>query len=120
MILSGILGRQARFRGDREAVAFEGMRLSYADFDIRVNRLANAFGDVGIAKGDRVATLLPNCLELLDVYWACAKTGAVAVPLSPLLQRQAIVTCCIRASPGRPWSSRRRRPPMRSTPPART
>jgi long-chain acyl-CoA synthetase len=36
-------------------------------------------------KGERVATLLPNTLELLEIYWACARIGAVTVPLSPLL-----------------------------------
>ena len=40
---------------------------------------------LGVAKGDRVATLLPNCRELLEVYWAVPAIGAVLVPLSPLL-----------------------------------
>jgi long-chain acyl-CoA synthetase len=37
------------------------------------------------ARATRVATLLPNTLELLEIYWACARIGAVTVPLSPLL-----------------------------------
>jgi long-chain acyl-CoA synthetase len=44
----------------------------------RLPRLASA-------AGDRVATILPNSLELLATYWACAKLGAATVPLSPLL-----------------------------------
>ncbi len=91
MDLTRILDRQARFRGGHEAVVFEGSCLSYAEFDTRVNQLANGLIQADVTKGDKVATLLPNCLELLCIYWACAKTGAVAVPLSPLLQRQAII-----------------------------
>ena len=34
--------------------------------------------------------MLPNCLELLELYWAVAKIGAVAVPLSPLLGSDAV------------------------------
>ena len=45
----------------------------------------DASGSTGVGKGNRVASLLPNCLEQLDLYWACARIGAVAVPLSPLL-----------------------------------
>src|SRR6185369_13236757 len=44
----------------------------------------------GFAKGDKVATVLPNCLEQLEVYWAAAKTGLVVVPMSPLLQEAGL------------------------------
>ena len=58
----------------------------------RVNRLANALLAAGLAKGDKVATVLPNCLEQIEVYCAVAKCGLVAVPLSPLLQEAGLVT----------------------------
>jgi len=90
MKLAGILERHAQFRSGHEAVQFGGQRLTYRQFNARVNRLANALQRTGIGKGDRVATLLPNCVELLDVYWASAKIGAVVVPMSPLLQRAAV------------------------------
>ena len=85
-----ILSRQARFRGEHDAIVCDSERLSYSEFDARVNRLSNALTAAGIGKGDKIATVLPNCLEMLDVYWAAAKTGAVVVPLSPLLQRAAL------------------------------
>ena len=80
-----MLAKHARHRPDHLAVVFEQHRVGYGAFDRRTNRVANAFGAVGISKGDRVATFLSNSLELLEVYWAAAKIGAVVVPLSPLL-----------------------------------
>lgn len=76
----------ARFRADHVAVVFEGTRLTFAEFDRRINRAANALAGAGIRKGDRFATVLANSLELLELYWAAAKTGAVIVPLPTLLR----------------------------------
>ena len=58
---------------DRPAVR-DGDRLwTYAAHGERVRRAAGALRDeLGIAPGDRVATLLPNCIEGLATYWACA------------------------------------------------
>lgn len=85
MHIGNLLTRHARYRPLHPAVHFGEVRLTYAEFNRRVNRLANALQQRGVEKGQRIATLLPNCLELLEVYWAAAKTGAVVVPLSPML-----------------------------------
>jgi len=85
-----VLAKHARHRPDHLAVVFEQHRVGYGAFDRRTNRVANAFGAVGISKGDRVATFLSNSLELLEVYWAAAKIGAVVVPLSPLLRGRGL------------------------------
>jgi acyl-CoA synthetase (AMP-forming)/AMP-acid ligase II len=44
-----------------------------------------------VSKGDKVATILPNCLELLESYWAIVKIGAVIVPLSQLLRGKGLL-----------------------------
>lgn len=85
MHIGNLITRHARYRPDHTAVVFGDMRLTYAAFNARVNRLANAMQKLGVGKGKKIATLLPNCLELLDIYWAAAKTGAVVVPFSPML-----------------------------------
>lgn len=90
MNIGTLLPRHARYRPHHLAVVFEEHRLTYHQYNQRVNRLANALLDLGIKKGDKIATILPNCLELLDVYWAVAKIGAVVVPLSPLLRGQGL------------------------------
>ena len=86
MNLGAILTRHARYRPDHLAVVCRDQRLTYRQFNRRANCIANALLQAGVRKGEKVATILPNCLELLEVYWAVAKTGAVVVPLSPLLR----------------------------------
>ncbi len=91
MNIGSLLPRHARYRPDHTAVVFNEQRLTFSQFNRRVNRLANALLDLGISKGDKIATVLPNCLELLDVYWAVAKIGAVVVPLSTLTRGKGLV-----------------------------
>ena len=81
-----LLKRHARFRPAAEALVFGDERYTFAAYNRRVNRLAHALLDLGIGKGDKVATILGNSLELMDAYWACAAIGAVIVPMSPLLR----------------------------------
>ena len=90
MNLARVLTNHARFSPDRTAVVFGGQRLSFSQFNERVNRLANALIRRGIKKGDKIACVTPNCLEMMDLYWATAKIGAVSVPLSPLLNGSGI------------------------------
>ena len=90
MNIGSLLPAHARYRGSHTAIVFEDDRLSFREFNARVNRLANAFLNLGVKKGDKIATVLPNCLPLLETYWAVAKIGAVVVPLSPLLRGKAL------------------------------
>ncbi|MEW5722013.1 MAG: class I adenylate-forming enzyme family protein [Thermodesulfobacteriota bacterium] len=92
MNLGSLFFRHARYRPHHPAVVFEDQRLTWSEFNQSLNRLAQAFLSLGLGKGDKVATVLPNCLELLEVYWACAKIGAVVVPLSTLLRGPALST----------------------------
>ena len=90
MNIGSLLSRHARFRPNHTAVVFQEKRLSFRQFNSDVNRLANALLALGVRKGDKVATVLPNCLELLAVYWAAAKIGVIVVPLSPLLRGKGL------------------------------
>jgi long-chain acyl-CoA synthetase len=92
MNIGALLPRHAQYRPDHLAVVFENHRLTFRQFNARVNRLAHALLGAGLAKGDKVATVLPNCLEQLEVYWAAAKTGLVVVPMSPLLQESGLAS----------------------------
>ena len=92
MNLGSLFSRHARYRPDHLAAVFEDQRLTWLEFNKQINRLANALVNLGIQKGDKVATILPNCLELMEVYWAVAKIGAVVVPASTLLLEQAMKT----------------------------
>ncbi|MFI4874418.1 MAG: class I adenylate-forming enzyme family protein [Blastopirellula sp. JB062] len=56
--------------------------ISYAELDRQVRQVAAGLRRLGIESGDRVAWLLPNCLEAVLVTLACYQIGAVAVPLN--------------------------------------
>jgi len=67
---------------DRRFIVFEGDIWSFAQFNERVNRLANAFRDTGLKKGDRIGMLHVNCPQYVETYFAAAKIGAIFVPLN--------------------------------------
>jgi len=83
--LANLISHHARFRPDRLAVVFEAERLTWRQFHARVARVANTLRELGVGPGDKVATVMTNCRELLEIYWAVPSIGAVLVPLSPLL-----------------------------------
>jgi len=91
MNVGSLLPRHAQYRPHHTAVVFEDQRPTFREFNDRVNRLANALLKLGVKKGDKVATILPNCLELLESYWAIVKIGAVIVPLSQLLRGKGLL-----------------------------
>jgi acetyl-CoA synthetase len=64
--------------------------LSFAQLQARANRLANALQAFGLAKGDRVGLLLPQCWEAAIAHMAVYKLGAVAVPLFTLFGADAL------------------------------
>jgi acyl-CoA synthetase (AMP-forming)/AMP-acid ligase II len=90
--VGSLLARHARYRADHLAVVCGRHRLTFGEVFGRVNRLANALLDLGLRKGDALAIMLPNCIELLDAYRACAQLGVVSVPLSPLLRGSGLVS----------------------------
>jgi acyl-CoA synthetase (AMP-forming)/AMP-acid ligase II len=92
MPINTLAARHARYRPDHTAVVFEGQRFTHREFNARINRLANALRSLGLHRGDKVAVVLDNTLEILEIYQAVAKTGMVVVPLSPLLRGEGLVT----------------------------
>jgi long-chain acyl-CoA synthetase len=90
MNVGSLLPRHARFRGDHVAVVCDNMRLTWRELEHRVNRVANALHTLGLRKGDKLAYVLPNSVEVLDVILAGARMGYVLVPLSPLLRAPAL------------------------------
>lgn len=66
----------------REAIVFEGNRITYEQLSLSVNQLANALIKLGLKKGDVAAFLQVNCPECLETYFACAKLGVIYQPLN--------------------------------------
>jgi fatty-acyl-CoA synthase len=71
--------------GDREAVVscHQGVRLTYAELDAAVDRLASGLIAAGIETGERVGIWAPNCVEWVLVQFATAKVGAILVNINP-------------------------------------
>jgi long-chain acyl-CoA synthetase len=67
------------------ALAFLGTRLTYSRLAQEAARLAQNWGRLGLAPGDRLAIFLPNCPQLVLAYQAAMRLGAVVVMLNPLL-----------------------------------
>ena len=80
--LSDVLARHARVRPDAVAFADPHRRGTFGEIDVHVTRLANALAQRGISRGDRVAVLGLNSLEVVETWFAALRLGAVAVPLN--------------------------------------
>lgn len=61
---------------------WRGETRTYTELDSRTNRLANSFLSRGLRKGDRIAVMLYNCVEFVEICCACAKIGVVVVTIN--------------------------------------
>ncbi len=84
-----------------ERIAFEdavsGRTLTYAQLEERCARAARVLADLGVARGDRVAILCRNRIEFFEIMFACAKLGAILVPLNwraPAAELQPLMADC--------------------------
>src|SRR6202023_1411403 len=83
MDLSDLIERNAAFTPDKPATIFEGEVLSYAAFSARIEQAACALkAEFGVSRGDRVAILSLNRPDYLVLLYACARLGAILVPLN--------------------------------------
>ncbi len=80
--VGNLLARNARLWPGRLGLEDAGRAWTFAEWDARVNRLANALAAHGIGRGDRLAMLSHNREELVTAYLAAQKIAAVPVPLN--------------------------------------
>ena len=85
--LPTLVEERARTAPDAPFVIFDDLAggvsmRTYREFAGDVNRTAHLLGDLGIRRGDRVALLLSNCPEFLDLWFGAAAIGAVIVPVN--------------------------------------
>ncbi len=82
MNVGKLLTKSARSFPDNLAIAHGPKKLTYAGFNSRANRLANALYKLGIKQGDNIALLQYNYPEMLESMFACFKAGCGAVPIN--------------------------------------
>jgi long-chain acyl-CoA synthetase len=82
--LNEFLARSAADFPERDALIFQGYRVSFREFKDMVDRFARCLSDFGITKGDAVSILLPNVIPCVVAYFAILRIGAIAVMNNPL------------------------------------
>jgi amino acid adenylation domain-containing protein len=83
-VLHGLLRAAAQADPGLEAVRCAGRSMTYGELDAASNGVARALLSAGVVPGDRVAILLPKCVEMVAAVYGVMKAGAAYVPLDPL------------------------------------
>jgi acyl-CoA synthetase (AMP-forming)/AMP-acid ligase II len=99
MTLDIIVSRNAARYPDKLALVAEEVSYTWKAFDDRITRLSNAFLSNGLECGDRVAVLLSNCIEYMEIYFAAARAGVIVVPLNYRLTANEIAELLQHAEP---------------------
>lgn len=90
MNLGNLIEQNIRKYGEYNLYWFEEKWWTNIEFNRTVNRIGNALKKLGVKKGDRVVTQLPNCIEVLATFGAVYKIGAVMLPMNPILRPEQI------------------------------
>lgn len=104
MYIGDYLGRRELYSPEKLALIDAGkspeLRLTYREWNRRVNRLANWLrAEAGVAKGNRVAILARDGVEHLDSFYACGKLGAIHTPLNWRLHWRELAALLENTSP---------------------
>jgi long-chain acyl-CoA synthetase len=90
MIYVHSLGRALRFYPGRAALARDGRSLTFRELHTRVEGIAATLTSHGFGMGDRLALLLPNGPDYIELAYACSVLGVIAVPLNTRLSTTEI------------------------------
>ncbi|GAB3805812.1 class I adenylate-forming enzyme family protein [Virgibacillus kimchii] len=90
MNLPDLLAHQARKFPNKEAIVTPSDRISYKDWHVTVNKLADSLQKLGIKKGDKVVLHMPNTKEFLYTYFAVQRLGALIVPINAKLVQNEV------------------------------
>jgi fatty-acyl-CoA synthase len=82
LVLPQFLDRAVALYGDKQAVYCDERVFTYREINERVNQLSRGLRDLGVKKGDRVAYLAPNTVEMLEGFYGIFQLGAIMVPLN--------------------------------------
>ncbi len=90
MNLLDLFDLSLRGRADVTALEFAGQTYSFGELDTQSNSLAQFLIAQGFSPGDRLCVYLGNCVEMIDVYLACIKSGIIFVPINILYRDREI------------------------------
>jgi crotonobetaine/carnitine-CoA ligase len=81
-VMGDMVADKAALLGDKTFIRFEDRQYSYRDMDVLSNRIANGLAELGVTKGTHVALMIENKPEIILLYFALGKLGAISVPLN--------------------------------------
>src|ERR1700674_6006142 len=90
MIYVHSLGRALRFYPGRAALLRDGQPLNFRELHTRVEGIAAPLTSHGFGVGDRLALMLPNGPDYIELIYACSMLGVIAVPLNTRLSTKEI------------------------------
>src|SRR5271154_4546826 len=99
MIYVHSLGRASRYYTQRTALVVDGAAVSFKALHERVRNISAALAAKGFATGDRLAILLPNSREYIELVYACSWLGITAVPINARLSGAEIDRVLLDAKP---------------------
>jgi long-chain acyl-CoA synthetase len=99
MIYIHSLGRGARYYGQRTALVIDSATVTFTAVQERVKNIAAALADHGFAASDRLALLLPNSPEYIELIYACSWLGVTVVPINARLSAAEIDRVLLDAKP---------------------
>jgi acyl-CoA synthetase (AMP-forming)/AMP-acid ligase II len=85
-----IIYRNALLYPNQEAFVYGDTRITFSQFNTRVNKLIHALHEMGVKKGDVLGILSWSCLQFVEVYGAAMKGGFIASPFNPRLREDEL------------------------------
>jgi fatty-acyl-CoA synthase len=85
-----MLGARVRERPEGVALVVDGRRLTFAELEEHAARVASGLAGLGVGVGDRVAVWLPNCLAWVELEFALARLGAMAIAINTRFRAEEV------------------------------
>lgn len=84
--MGGLLDHWATEKADDPFIVCGTQSFTFGEMKTRSDAIAATLNSLGVHKGDRLAVVSPNRMEMIDLYFAAAKLGAVQVPINVFLK----------------------------------
>jgi acyl-CoA synthetase (AMP-forming)/AMP-acid ligase II len=82
MIYTHSVGRALQYFPQHTALLRDGQAVTFLELDVRVRRIAAALRRRGFLSGERLALLMPNGSDYIELVYACSLLGVIAVPIN--------------------------------------
>src|SRR6201997_5556361 len=82
MIYTHSVGRALQYFPQHTALLRDDKAVTFLELDARVRRIAAALRRRGFLSGERLAFLMPNGADYIELVYACSLLGAIAVPIN--------------------------------------